>query len=68
MTRRLAQRGQAMTEYALLSSMLVVALFVPSPWLRHPDTGQAMSVFMLFIEVFDIYINSFHAVITMPIP
>jgi hypothetical protein len=66
--QRAAERGQSMTEYVLLVGVLMMALFLPNPLLRHPDTGQAMSVFMLLIEVFDIYINSFHAVVTMPIP
>ena len=61
-----SQRGQALTEYAIVVSVLAAALFMPV--FPHPDSGERLSVFMLFIELFDIYINSFHAVITMPIP
>ena len=62
------ERGQAMVEYTLLVSMLALFVFVPNPVLRHPDSGEPMSLFFLFVEAFDIYINSFHTVITLPIP
>lgn len=74
MTRRRAQRakrserGQALTEYALVMLFWVAALFVPSPLLRDPDGGQAISVLQLFLRAFDIYIDSFHTVIVLPIP
>ncbi len=60
------QRGQAVTEYALFSGIALAVMFLPVFQLegeseRHSLTG-------LFIQAFDIYINSFHAVITMPIP
>ena len=64
--KRRRQRGQAMTEYVILVAMLAAMLFVPA-WPR-PDGGGSVSIFMWFIEAFDIYINSFHTVITMPIP
>ena len=64
--RKRAQRGQAMTEYALLVSALALALFLPV--FPHPDNNERMSVMMIFVEVFDIYIDSFHTVITLPVP
>ncbi|MBC7794864.1 MAG: hypothetical protein H7Z43_14255 [Clostridia bacterium] len=59
------QRGQALTEYALLCSVLVGALFVP--YFPGPDGGR-VSVFELSVRAFDIYIQSFHAVVMLPIP
>lgn len=72
------QRGQAMTEYAIIALLFAIVLFapwVPSPWPLDASaapgspTGQGtISIFMLFVEVFDIYINSFHLVISLPVP
>jgi hypothetical protein len=72
-----SERGQALTEYALIATILVVVLFapwLPNPWLDasgapvDPDGGGRISIFLLFVKVFDIYLNSFHAVITLPVP
>jgi hypothetical protein len=65
---RARQRGQSMTEYALVVGFWAAMLFLPTPLLHDPKTGNAISVFMLFIQAFDVYINSFHTVITLPIP
>jgi hypothetical protein len=71
---RRAERGQAMTEYAIIVSIWAMLLFVPvlprpgRPDLVSPTSGERISVFMLFVEAFDVYINSFHTVITLPIP
>lgn len=64
------QRGQAFTEYVLVLAFAMVFVFAPVPAeaMRHPDTGQYMSLFSLFIHAFDIYINSFHTVLTLPVP
>jgi hypothetical protein len=71
------ERGQAMTEYAIIATIFIVVLFapwLPNPWLDasgaplDPDGGGHISIFSLFIKVFDIYLNSFHAVITLPVP
>lgn len=59
------QRGQALTEYALLIALLAAALFVP--FFPAPQ-GGLVSVFELSIQTFDIYIRSFHAVLMLPIP
>jgi hypothetical protein len=59
------QRGQALTEYALLCSLLIAALFVP--FFPAPQGGLE-SVFELSIQAFDIYIRSFHSVLMLPIP
>ncbi len=61
-----SERGQAVTEYALLAGALSVALFMP--FFPDPAGSGNLSVMMLFIRAFDIYINSFHTVITLPIP
>lgn len=53
-------RGQAMTEYVLLVGVLILALF--TPWMG------GHSPFLLFVDNFNIYLKSFHAVITLPIP
>ncbi len=66
MTRRARQRGQAMTEYAIIVFCLVIALF--APWWPDPEGGGRISTFLLFVRTFDIYVNSFHLVITMPVP
>ena len=68
MTTRSAvgQRGQAMVEYAVITAALAAALFLPV--FPRPDGGGSASLLMLFVEVFDIYMNSFHSVIALPIP
>jgi hypothetical protein len=63
---RPCERGQALTEYALLVAMVFVLFFIPV--FPHPDTGERMSLFLLFVEVFDIYIDSFHTLIALPVP
>ena len=65
---RRGERGQAMTEYALLVAIMAAFMFMPNPVLRHPRTGAPASLFVLFIEAFEIYINSFHTVISLPFP
>ncbi len=59
------QRGQAMTEYALIAVLALATLFLPV--VPDPNGGNT-SIFLLFVQVFDIYINSFHAVISLPVP
>jgi hypothetical protein len=59
------QRGQAMVEYvAVVASICGVLL---APIVPRPD-GSWSSILMLFIDSFDIYINSFHTVIGLPVP
>ena len=60
------ERGQAVTEYAVAVSVLAGVFFLP--WLTLPGESERLSIFMLFVRAFDIYINSFHTVITLPIP
>ena len=55
-----AERGQALTEYVLIVGLGLAALFLP--------LFNGRSIFLLLIDVFDIYINSFHQVVTLPIP
>lgn len=64
--RRKKSRGQAMTEYALIAAAATGALFLPV--VPRADGGGMTSIFLLFVEVFDIYIDSFHLVISMPVP
>lgn len=54
------QRGQALTEYVLATTFGMMVLFTPFV--------GGKSIFLLLIEAFDIYLNSFHAVIALPIP
>lgn len=54
------ERGQATVEYVLLAWCLIMALFLP--------LFDGRSAAGLFVEAFNIYINSFHFVITLPIP
>jgi hypothetical protein len=58
--RRLCERGQAMTEYITIVGLTTGLLFVP--WL------DGKSVFLLFVEAFNIYLKSFHNVICLPVP
>ncbi|MEL6543805.1 MAG: hypothetical protein AAFQ82_04210 [Myxococcota bacterium] len=60
------ERGQATTEYALILAMMVVVLFVP--YLPNPSGPGQVSVFGLFVNAFDIYIDSFHTGLSLPIP
>ncbi|HSI06142.1 MAG: hypothetical protein ACAI38_03105 [Myxococcota bacterium] len=62
---RRSQRGQAITEYALLGALLVGAFFVP--FFPGPN-GGFVSVFELSISVIDIYIAGFHSAIMLPVP
>jgi ABC-type transporter Mla subunit MlaD len=66
MSRRRHQRGQSLTEYALLMCFALAVMFTPVFELEG-EPGR-YSIVGLFVRAFDIYINSFHAVITMPIP
>jgi len=61
---RKRQRGQAVTEYVVVIFVLAFGLFTPFFSLD----GERYSVYMMFFEAFEIYINSFHTVITLPIP
>lgn len=63
---RRRERGQAMTEYVLLSAFVGAMLFVP--YMPGPNGGANVSIFMLWIQAFDVYINSFHLVICLPVP
>lgn len=63
---RRAERGQALTEYALAATALSVALFVP--FFTDPAGGGRLSVLGLFMRAFDIYLDSFHTVVSLPIP
>ena len=60
MKKKQSERGQALTEYSLIVGLALGALFLP--------LFNGRSIFLLLIDVFDIYINSFHQVITLPIP
>lgn len=67
MTRRSpAQRGQASTEYGLLLLMMILVLFVP--YLPDPESPGRISVFALFISALDVYIDSIHTGLSLPIP
>ncbi len=61
-----SERGQATTEYGLLLLMMAVVLFVP--YLPEPDGAGRVSVFGLFVNTFDIYIDSIHTGLSLPIP
>ena len=63
-----SQRGQALTEYALIVSVVSALLFVPTPLLPHPVTGENLSVTGAFIAAFDVYLDSFHRVVALPFP
>jgi len=64
--KKIGQRGQALTEYALLVVLALGILFTPV--FPDPQGGSRTSFFLLSVKVFDIYINSFHTVITLPVP
>jgi hypothetical protein len=55
-----SQRGQALTEYVLIVGALGMALFLP--------VFDGKSIMLRMVEVFDIYLNSFHTVISLPVP
>jgi hypothetical protein len=60
------ERGQAMVEYAVAVVVLALALFMPV--LPDPDGQGRLAVLELFVRAFDVYIDSFHAVLMLPIP
>jgi hypothetical protein len=55
-------RGQAMTEYLLIMSAWLLVLFV-LPW-----GPGGKSIFLTLVDYFDVYLNSFHSVLSLPIP
>ena len=63
---RRTERGQAITEYAVIAGLGLALLFVPF-W-PDPEGAGRISTFMYLIKAFDIYINSFHSVICLPVP
>lgn len=54
--------GQALSEYLVLVAFGLILLFVP--W---PMFGDR-SVIGLMLDAFDIYVDSFHSVLSMPVP
>ncbi len=62
------ERGQAMVEYAMLTAFVFALFFVPYLPNQAPGASGGMSLFLYFVQVFDIYINSFHTVVTLPVP
>ena len=54
------QAGQAITEYALLAMVLAGMVFVFST--------DALPFFPAIVELFQVYIDSMHMVVTLPIP
>ena len=60
------QRGQGMVEYLVVVTALVGVLLAPI--VPGPNSEEFVSLVTLFVEVFDIYINSFHTVISLPVP
>ena len=67
--RRRRTLGQATAEYALVIAIAFTFIFAPNPFLpRSPKNGEMRSLFTLFIDSFDVYIESFHTVITLPVP
>lgn len=56
----MSQRGQALTEYVMVVFFGMLVLFAPFV--------GGKSIFLHLIDVFDIYLNSFHAVLALPVP
>ena len=61
-----SQRGQGMLEYVVVVMALLGVM--SAPIVPNPNGGNFVSLLTLFVEVFDIYINSFHTVVSLPIP
>lgn len=61
-----SQRGQGMLEYVVVVMALIGVM--SAPIVPNPNGEDFVSVLTLFVEVFDIYINSFHTVVSLPIP
>ena len=61
-----SQRGQGMIEYLVVVMALVGVM--AAPIVPNPNGPNFVSLLTLFVEVFDIYINSFHTVVSLPIP
>lgn len=57
---RRRERGQALTEYALVAIVLVAALF--APWLG------GRSPFVALLEALAVYLRSFEVVLSLPVP
>ena len=55
-----------MVEYIVVVAALVGV--ISAPVIPNPHTDGFVSLMTLFVEVFDIYINSLHTVVSLPIP
>ena len=60
------ERGQGMVEYLVVVMALIGVM--AAPIVPNPNGDNFVSVLTLFVDVFDIYMNSFHTVISLPIP
>jgi len=63
---RKPERGQALLEYIVVVAALVGV--VSAPIVPSPHADGFVSLLTLFVDVFDIYINSFHTVVSLPVP
>ena len=68
MARRItkSQRGQGMLEYVVVVMALIGVM--SAPIVPNPNGENFVSLLTLFVEVFDFYMNSFHTVVSLPIP
>ncbi len=61
--RRPSERGQATTEY-----MVVVGTTLGGLSLLFLPVVGGKSIFLMMVEVFDIYVRSFLSVVSLPVP
>lgn len=58
--RRRRERGQAITEYVLVTTFMVLVVFMFST--------DGLPFFPAIVDLFQIYIDSLYMVVTLPIP
>ena len=67
-TSRRRQRGQAMVEYSMINWILVVALIISSSVRMDWGGAQKQNIFDLFLEVYQLYYDSYYFVLNLPFP
>ena len=63
-----SQRGQALTEYTIISAVVVAALVVPFPASLFPPSIAGKSFMTAMLDAYQSYYTSFYYVLNLPFP